>query len=344
MQFGKAFASYFSERGNDILFNLRDPDIDIILLTDPRRDSRSSSITDADVAYYLTNINARSIVVQRVNDSNTSRNSNFRSRRLAFANHCAHQTVFVSNWLKSDYEKDGFSFIEPVVIHNGADRKVFHGDGGRIWDGNERLRVVTHHWSTNWKKGFDVYREIDALLGEQPYSELFEFTFVGRVPEGMQFRHTRVVDPLTGSHLADELRTHHVYVSASIGEAAGMHYIEAALCGLPVLYRQSGSLPEYCSDFGSAFDEGAISTGLLNTRHNYSRLKANMSEYPYDAVRCCGSYDRLFRELLAKRDDVLTRRRWTLLNSWIFRSCSRVLDTVIKGHDRLVHLRSVSRN
>ena len=332
--FTKALANYFGEQGIDVLFDLDDPDIDIILLTDPRRSSRSSSITDADIAYYLTNINSRAIVVQRINDSSSSRDSGFRSPRLAFANHCAHQTVFVSNWLQDDYENDGFSLIEPVVIHNGADRSVFHGVGGRIWDGNEKLRVVTHHWGKNWKKGFDVYCEIDALLGRQPYSELFEFTFVGRVPEDVQFRNTRVVDPLAGSDLADQLRSHHVYVSASIGEAAGMHYIEGAMCGLPVLYRRSGSLPEYCSGFGSAFDEGAISAGLLNTRDNYSRLKANMADYPYDATRSCCSYHKLFRDLLAKRDEVLQRRRWTRLNGWIFQSGANAFDLVIKVYDR----------
>ena len=333
MQFGKALAKYFGERGDEVLFDLGDPGIDIILLTDPRRASRSASFTDAEIAYYLTNINSRAIVVQRINDSSHSRTSDFRSRRLAFANHCAHQTVFISQWLQDAYEIDGFSFIEPVVIKNGADRSVFHDFGGRIWDQNEKMRVVTHHWSNNWRKGLDVYLEIDALLGQRPYSELFEFTFVGRVPEDVQFRHTRVVDPLTGSHLADQLRSHHLYVSASIGEAAGMHHIEGALCGLPVLYRQSGALPEYCSEFGLAFDEGAIGVGLLQARDNYSELKAKMPEYPYDAVLCCSSYDKLFRDLLAKRDEVLHRRRWTRLNGWIFRSCANAFDLLIKGYD-----------
>jgi len=334
MQFGKAFAAYFKEQGNDVIFDLYDPGIDIILLTDPRRSSSSSTFTDADIAYYLTNVNSQAIVVQRVNDNSSSRDSDFRSRRLAFANHCAHQTVFVSNWLQEDYERDGFSLIEPVVIHNGADRAVFHGVGGRIWDGNEKLRVVTHHWSTNWKKGFDVYREIDVLLNQQRYRELFDFTFVGRVPSNVQFRNTRVVAPLTGTHLADELRSHHVYVSASIGEPAGMHYIEAALCGLPVLYRRSGSLPEYCSTFGLPFNEGEVGVGLFSAYERYSELKANMSEYPYDTERCCGSYDSLFRQLLTKRDEVVNRRRWTQLNGWIFRSCSRICDLVIRGYDR----------
>ena len=335
MQFGKAFTDYFREQGSDVVFDLRDPDIDIILLTDPRRTSSSSTFTDADIAYYLMNINSRAIVVQRVNDSSHARKDDFRSRRLAFANHCAHQTVFVSHWLRDIYDGEGFSFIEPVVIHNGANRSVFHPVGGRVWDGNEKLRVVTHHWSTNWQKGFDVYCEIDSLLGQQPHSELFDFTFVGRMPSNVRFRNTRVVEPLAGANLADELRSHHVYVSASVGEAAGNHYIEAAMCGLPVLYRRSGSLPEYCSEFGLAFDEGAISIGLLNIRDNYSKLKASMLAYPYDSTLYCSSYDKLFRELLIKRDTVLQRRRWTRLNGWIFRSCANAFDLLIKGYDRV---------
>ena len=336
MQFGKAFANYFREKGIDVLFDLRDPEIDIIFLTDPRRSSSSSTFNDADIARYLAKINSRAIVVQRVNDSSHARKSDFfRSRRLAFANHCAHQTVFVSQWLRDVYESDGFSFIEPVVIHNGADRAVFHGVGGCTWDGNEKLRVVTHNWSNNWRKGFDVYCEIDSLLGQKPYSELFDFTYVGRMPDDVQFRHARVVAPLAGSHLAAQLRSHHVYVSASIGEAAGNHYIEGAMCGLPVLYRRSGSLPEYCSDFGCAFNEGEISVGLLKARDNYFKLNAVMPGYPYDAARCCSSYHKLFEELLAKRDEVLRRRRWTRLNGWIFRSCANTFDFLIKGYDRM---------
>ena len=335
MQFGKAFASYFGERGNQVLFDLRDPEIDIILLTDPRRSSASATFSDADIAYYLTNTNPRAIVVQRVNDNSRSRNSNFRSRRLALANHCAHQTVFISQWLQGDYEADGFSLIEPVVIQNGGDRSVFHPVGGRRWDGHEKVRVVTHHWSTNWNKGFDVYNEIDRLLDQQQYREAFEVTFVGRVPSTVRFRNTRVVEPLAGTDLADELRSHHVYISASIGEPAGMHIIEGALCGLPVLYRQSGALPEYCEKWGWSFAEGNVGLGLLNARERYSEVKLRMADYPYDIEQCFDSYDRLFRELLANQDEVLGRRKWTHFNGWIFRSCARVFDLVIYGYDRL---------
>ena len=33
-----------------------------------------------------------------------------------------------------------------------------------------------------------------------------------------------------------------------------MHHIEAVLSGLPVIYKNSGALPEYCKNFGVSFD------------------------------------------------------------------------------------------
>ena len=32
-----------------------------------------------------------------------------------------------------------------------------------------------------------------------------------------------------------------------------MHHIEGALSGLPLIFRKSGALPEYCSDYGIEF-------------------------------------------------------------------------------------------
>ena len=31
---------------------------------------------------------------------------------------------------------------------------------------------------------------------------------------------------------------------------SGNHHIEGALCGLPLMYLNSGGTPEYCKDFG----------------------------------------------------------------------------------------------
>ena len=53
--------------------------------------------------------------------------------------------------------------------------------------------------------------------------------------------------------LAAELKRHHAYVTGSMNEPGGNHQNEGALCGLPLLYRRSGCMPEYCAGFGIDF-------------------------------------------------------------------------------------------
>ena len=350
MQFAASLANFLRQRGSELRFGLEDPDLDVILLMDPRRHSSSSSFNDVDILSYLMNTNPHAIVVQRVNDSSASRSGGLRSFRLWMANRCAHHTVFISRWLRDSYRNDGYTFVEPTVIQNGADRSVFHAEGGAKWDGHEKLRIVTHHWSNNPNKGFDVYSHVDGLLGQRPFCDLFEFTFIGRIPRNMKFHHSRHVQPLSGSPLADVLRTNHVYLTASQSEAAGMHHIEGSLCGLPVLYRKSGALPEYCEGFGVQFDKKKLDTRLLDIRERYSELKARMPEYPYDAERSGDAYESLFRDLLAHRDAVLRRRRWTHLNVWTSRGgastfdlCNQWFETA-KSYYRLALERSSGHN
>ena len=51
-----------------------------------------------------------------------------------------------------------------------------------------------------------------------------------------------------------------------------------------------------------------------------------MSEYPYHAERSCDAYEKLFRDLLVRRDEVLGRRRWTRRNVWILMGSAAVFD------------------
>ena len=43
------------------------------------------------------------------------------------------------------------------------------------------------------------------------------------------------------SYLANELKKHDIYITASENEPSGNHHMEGALCGLPILYKDSGS-------------------------------------------------------------------------------------------------------
>src|SRR3546814_3442018 len=80
--------------------------------------------------------------------------------------------------------------------------------------------------------------------------------------------------PLDGVALADALRSQHVYVTASLNEPGSNHQNEGALCGLPVLYRESGALPEYCAGFGVAFTTETFEEGLETMLRDYSNYRS----------------------------------------------------------------------
>ena len=81
-----------------------------------------------------------------------------------------------------------------------------------------------------------------------------KFTFIGNLPLGYDLPNSKIIQPLKDNFLSKELKTHHIYLTASRYEAAGNHYIEALQCGLPILHLNHGSIPEYCNKFGVTFN------------------------------------------------------------------------------------------
>ena len=167
---------------------------------------------------------------------------------LKLANYFADHTVFISSWLKSldIYNKNNSS----TVILNGADETIFNDFHNIEWNKIEKLRLVTHHWSGNKMKGFDIYEKIDNMISSEKWNDKIEFTYIGNLPKNFKFKNINNILPMHGSKLSRELSKHHVYVTASSNEPAGMHHIEGILCGLPIVYKNSGAIPEYCKEFG----------------------------------------------------------------------------------------------
>ena len=67
---------------------------------------------------------------------------------------------------------------EPFVVRGGPDRKIFNNKNKEKWDKKEKLKIVTHHWSGNWMKGFDTYCLLDQLIEEKKITaEIFEEEF-----------------------------------------------------------------------------------------------------------------------------------------------------------------------
>ncbi len=305
-QFVEALVNTLKKRGDEIIFNLKDNDIDIILFFDPRFYNEGITFGAHDILNYLFFINKKAIVIHRINECDERKNTWHMNKLLKFSNYCSDHTILISTWLSSldIYQKD----IPFSIIFNGADSKVFNPSLNTSWDKKGIFKIVTHHWSPNYMKGFDVYIKLDKLLDKKEWRDICEFTYIGNLPDGFKFRNARHIKPLNGDKLAYELSKNHLYISASINEPAGMHHIEGILSGLPILYRRSGALPEYCLGFGIEFEGDNFIPALYKMFNEYDNYKSKIANYQNNADKMCRNYLLLFDRLLKERRLIVKRR------------------------------------
>ncbi len=296
--------------GHIVVHNLKDNDIDFIVLTDPRSRSPNVCFGAGAILRYLATTNSSAIVIHRINECDERKGEAFINAKLVRANYCADWTVFVGEWLTTLPIWREHLRTPWHTIRNGADTRIFNADGFAPWNGDGPLRLVTHHWGFHRMKGFDVYEAIDRALDDPALAARFAFTYVGNLPKGFVFRNARYVTPLNGISLAAELRAHHAYVTGSINEPGGNHQNEGALCGLPLLYRNSGCMPEYCTGFGLSYDGPQdIRATMENLATEYRALVDRMPAYPHTAERMIGEWIELFEHVVGSRDATLERRR-----------------------------------
>ena len=305
-----ALRDHLLSQGHDVVFDLNDIDIDIILLTDPRSRTRNVSISVGMILRYLLFVNKKCVVIHRVNECDERKNTKTMNRRLILANYVADYTVFIGSWLKNIEIWNKKTDQNSTVILNGADRVVFNTKGHAPWNEAEPLKLVTHHWGGNWMKGFDIYSAIDKLLQDNAWSKKIDFTYIGNLPKGFKFKNSSYSPPMQGKQLASELKRHHVYITGSINEPAGMHHIEGAMCGLPILYRNSGALPEYCDGYGVMFnDVNDFIPKLQEMMSNYTHWQSEIKKYSLTNEKMVESYVKLFDSLILRRDSIIKNRQ-----------------------------------
>lgn len=236
--------------------------------------------------------------IHRVNDNDLHRGTCVRDKLLAEMNECADHTIFVSEWLRDYHSDRWFDRCRPhSVIHNGADPQVFHPTGSRDLAPGGVLRLVTHHWSDNWRKGFDCYEEIDRLIATGALDRT-ELWVIGRWPSEIRWRRAMPHPPVHGTRLARLLRSCHVYVTASRAESGPMHFIEGLQCGLPVLYHQDGGgIVEVAAKFGVGFRDD-VQAGIQEVRERYAELRSAVLDDAPSGDSMCAEYERLIRKVI----------------------------------------------
>ena len=316
-RFVAALCEALTARGHAVVHDLDHDDIDIVLMIDPRVRSPNVCFGPGAILRHLVRRNPRAIVIHRINECDERKGEAFINHKLVRANYVADATVFVGEWLTRLPVWREHLRSPWFVVRNGADTRLFNRDGFRPWRGEGPLRLVTHHWGYHPMKGFDVYTALDRMIGEPAWRDRLAFTYVGNLPKGFSFANARYVPPLDGEALAAELRGHHAYVTGSQNEPGGNHQNEGALCGLPLIYRQSGCMPEYCEGFGVGFaGPDDVASALTRLIGDYPRLVARMPSYPHTAERMTREWIALFEALVEQRQQLVAQRNlWR--NPWV---------------------------
>jgi glycosyltransferase involved in cell wall biosynthesis len=296
--FVKNLSKYLINLGHDVIYDLSEKDIDLILLTDPRsRKESSSTFNHKDITNYKKYINPKVKVVQRINECDERKGTNFINKFYLEASSCADHIVFVSTWLRDIYLDLGMDIKKTSVILAGANSDIFNSLNSAYWEKNQKIRLVTHHWSNHINKGFLDYKFIDELLENHNWKNKLKFTYIGNLNKEFDFKNIKTMPPLDGAELSREIKNHHIYITASINEPSGNHHIEAAQCGLPILYKQSGGIPEYCEDFGISFNDD-LEEKLKLIIENYDDLKHKMEKYSLNSAKMSNQFLELFQKLL----------------------------------------------
>ena len=133
---------------------------------------------------------------------------------------------------------------------------------------------------------------------------IFKFTFIGNLPNGFKFNNASHINPLVGIELARKLKENNIYLTASVNEPSGNHHIEAAQCGLPLLYINSGGIPEYCKGYGVSFEASELFNRLLELKTNYQDYFNKVNNYPNNSIKMSSEFLSFFEEIKSRKIDI----------------------------------------
>ena len=268
-------------------------DIDIYLIVDPFKDRvgfKKYSLADVVAQRSADNVVGGKIVV-RINDCditrpNVSADKSRETEIIKYYNHINY-FIFNSQFIKNYY----FEKLKVInlaipsnnytVILNGCDQTIFTNNPKT--SPKTRLKIITHHWSDNMNKGYQLYYDLWKYSNTDIGKKHVEFSFIGKnVPD--MFSEVPIIGPLVSSEINTELNKHHVYITDSRFDSCPNHILEAISCGLPVLYSNvTGGVKELCTaqpglkigEMYNDFDE--LLEKIVLIQKNYSTYRRNIS-------------------------------------------------------------------
>ncbi|MDB6174843.1 MAG: hypothetical protein JWL59_4154 [Chthoniobacteraceae bacterium] len=289
-------ARYLNYSGYRVRFDLKE-EVDCILINHSGLTGKLAFGVEEIAAYKRSHPTVR--VVHRINDNDVRKKTTEMDNRLARFDATADHTVFISDWLRDHHAAKWFDPARPhSTILNGADPSIFHPLGNHPWKPGEPLRFVTHHWSDNPMKGFPQYVELDERIASGELKDV-ELWVIGRWPKTIRWKSARTFPPANGAALAGLLRQCHAYVTASLHEPGGMHFIEGLQCGLPMIYHEDGGgIVELGKRFGIGFRDD-VAGAVHAMKNQYAQWRTQVLAAPPSGDQMCIAYREVIQRALA---------------------------------------------
>ena len=298
--------------------------INLYLIIDPFKDKRFKKYSLEEVIIHRNIYNKNGKIIIRVNDSDITRPNlppeRSREKAIIKNNSEINYYIFNSHFIKNHYNRY-INVENSIVIYNGCDTKIFYPNAPIPNDKPTKFRIVTHHWSDNMNKGYQIYYNLWCFLKK---TVNYEFVFIGKnVPE--MFKEVPIIGPYVGLELSNSLRDCQIYITDSIYDSCPNHVIEAISCGLPILYRKhEGGARELCELFPKKIGESysnleELIEKLVIIRKNYAEYKKNVYEYAkyFELGKQISKYEEVFLNVLFQKKikigEILDNGSYTIL-------------------------------
>ncbi len=238
----RAVAGEFERRGLRVGYNSVSPSTRAVLFNSFNFDERRLELLArrADRPRMVHRVGAVTTLYRGADDGTDARVAAVNAR-------FADATIAISHATVRMYREIGIELVDPRVVYNGCDPSIFNANGRAPFSRERKVRLIATSWSSNPRKGGPIYEWLEAHLDRDRY----EFTFVGNA--AATFRRARHVPPVPSRELAELLRSHDIFVTATEHDAYSNALVEALSCGLPAVYLDSGGSSEAVKDAGFAF-------------------------------------------------------------------------------------------
>ena len=206
----------------------------------------------------------------------------------------ADMVIFQSHYQKDFFVKYGYEGRNDVVIHNGADTSIFGDSEDIVWDGKEKLKIVSSSISIHPIKRHDIVAKVSECKD-------VEVSYMGYWPSSVDKKNVKLLGVLERKEVADILKHSHIFLHPAIKDSCPNVVFEAICCGLPVIYNDSiGSSAEIVKENGLPINEKSVEETIQQVKDSYYKLKENIKHTRnyYSINRVANQYTNVFSEVL----------------------------------------------